>query len=205
MLVRGGNMIATYEMLKQSLKGYKAKDMKIKRMVDCGEIVRLTRNLYETDPSIPGHLVANAIYSPSYLSFDYALAFYDLIPERVYVYTSATYDKKKTKMYKNKLGIFTYRDVPKHIYPYGIQLFKENDYYYAIATPQKAICDKLYTVNPVSNKEEMYNLLFNDLRIDIDELMQLDFRDFYILCDHYRSTNMKILRKVLGDIHENNN
>lgn len=48
----------------------------------------------------------------------------------------------------------------------------------------------------------MFNLLFNDLRIDIDILKQLDFEDLYVLCDNYRSTNMKYLKKVLDDINE---
>lgn len=86
-------MIVSYEILKNSLTDYKAKDIKIKRMSDNGEIIKLTKNLYETEKNIPGYLVANAIYSPSYLSFDYALSYYGLIPEAVYVYTSATFKK----------------------------------------------------------------------------------------------------------------
>lgn len=130
-------MIVTYNILKESLTNYKAKDIKIKRMSDSGEIIKLTKNLYETDKNVPGCLVANAIYSPSYLSFDYALAYHGLIPEAVYVYTSATFRKGKKKEYKNALGIFNYRDVPSHIYPYGIELHTENNYTYAIATPEK--------------------------------------------------------------------
>ena len=197
-------MVVTYEILKNSLTNYKAKDIKIKRMSDSGEIIKLTKNLYETDKDIPGYLVANAIYSPSYLSFDYALAYHGLIPETVHVYTSATFCKGKKKMYKNALGVFTYRDVPRPVYPYGIEVHDENNYSYAIAIPEKALCDKLYTLKVVKNKKEMFDLLFNDLRIDIDVLKQLDFETLYILCDCYKSTNMKFLKKVLGDIYENN-
>ena len=193
-------MIVTYEILKNSLTDYKAKDIKIKRMSDSGEIIKLTKNLYELDKSVSGYLVANAIYSPSYLSFDYALAYHGLIPEMVYVYTSATYNKGKKKEYKNTLGTFTYRDVPAHIYPYGIEIYSEKNYSYAMATSEKALCDKLYTLKTVKNKKEMFNLLFNDLRIDIYVLKQLDFEVLYTLCDNYKSTNMKYLKKVLGDI-----
>lgn len=197
-------MIVSYEILKNSLTDYKAKDIKIKRMSDNGEIIKLTKNLYETEKNIPGYLVANAIYSPSYLSFDYALSYYGLIPEAVYVYTSATFKKGKKKEYKNALGTFTYRDVPAHIYPYSIEIFKENEYSYVMATPEKALCDKLYTLKPVKNKKEMFHLLFSDLRIDFDVLKQLNFDVLYTLCDNYKSTNMKYLKKVLGDINENN-
>ena len=197
-------MIVTYEMLKESLTDYRAKDNKIKRMADNKEIIKLTRNLYETNKNTLGYVVANAIYSPSYLSFDYALAYYGLIPKAVYTYTSATFGKGKKKLYKNDFGTYTYRDVPTHIYPYGLQIFQEQDYSYVMAIPEKALCDKLYTLKVVRNKKDMYDLLFNDLRIDMDVLKQLDFNVLYTLCDNYGSTNMKYLKKVLGDLDENN-
>lgn len=197
-------MIVTYEILKNLFNHYKAPDMKIKRMSDHGEIIKLTKNLYETEINTPGYLVANAIYTPSYLSFDYALSYYGLIPETVYVYTSATYNKKKKKNYTNALGTFTYRDVPSQVYPYGINIINEGDYSYVIATPEKAICDKLYTLKPVKNKKEMKFLLFNDLRIDNAMFKELNFEDLNILCDIYKSTNMKLLKKVIGDFNENN-
>lgn len=73
-----------------------------------------------------------------------------------------------------------------------------------MATPEKALCDKLYTLKPVKNKKEMFHLLFSDLRVDFDVLKQLNFDVLYTLCDNYKSTNMKYLKKVLGDINENN-
>ena len=60
--------------------------------------------------------------------------------------------RRKKKKYSNQLGTFIYRDVPSHIYPYGINIFNENEYSYAMATPEKALCDKLYTLKSVKNK-----------------------------------------------------
>lgn len=204
MLVRGENVIVTYEMLKNQLSDYKAPENKIKRMCEQKEIVKLTKNLYETVTNTPGYLVADAIYNPSYLSFDYALAYYGLIPEAVYVYTSATYNKNKKKKYTNQLGTFVYQDVSAQVYPYGIQIMYEGEYSYLIATPEKALCDKLYALRPVKNKKEMYNLLFNDLRIELDEFKKLNYAELYILSDLYKSTNHKLLKKVIGDFDENN-
>lgn len=164
----------------------------------------MTKNLYETDKETSGFLVANAIYSPSYLSFDYALAYYGLIPKAVYVYTSATFKKGKKKEYKNLLGIFTYRDVPSQVYPYGIEIIRDGEYSYAIDTAKKALLDKLYTKKTERSKKEMYQLLFEDLRIDQDEFKKLSFNDMSVLCDLYESTNMRILKKVIGDFDENN-
>lgn len=197
-------MIYTYEMLKCLLSEYKAPDNKIKRMCDQNELVKLTKNLYETDTKIPGYLVANAIYSPSYLSFDFALAYYGLIPEAVYVYTSATYCKNKKKKYTNNLGAFTYRDVPPSAYPYGINIIKDEENTYLIASAEKALCDKLYSIHPVKNKKELIHLLFDDLRIDTDLFYQLNFENLSLLCDLYKSTNLKLLKKVIGDTNANN-
>lgn len=193
-------MLVTYDMIKESLFQYKAPENKIKRMSDTGEIIRIAKNLYETDPDTPGYLVANSIYSPSYLSFDYALAYYGLIPESVYVYTSATYKKNKKKKYVNNLGTFTYRDVPALAYPYGINIMREGEHSYLIATPEKAICDKLYSSKPIKNKKQLHDLLFVDLRIDKELFNKLNFDDMLALCDLYKSTNHKYLKKIIGDI-----
>ena len=54
------------------------------------------------------------------------------------------------------------------------------------------------------NKKVFFDLLFIYLRIDMDVLKRLDFNVLYTLCDNYGSTNMKYLKKVLGDLDENN-
>ena len=53
-LLKNEIVIVTYQMLKESLSDYKNPDNKIKRMSDGGEIVRLTKNLYETNVNTPG-------------------------------------------------------------------------------------------------------------------------------------------------------
>ncbi len=77
------------------LKIYRNPAMKITSLVKTGELTRVVRGLYETDPHTPGYLLAASIYGPSYLSFEYALAHHGLIPEAVHQYTSASFDKKR--------------------------------------------------------------------------------------------------------------
>ena len=93
-------MIKTIDILKEELRGYSNPVAKVKRMIDEGTLTPIIRGLYETDASVPGYLLAATIYGPSYLSFEFALSFYGLIPEAVYNFTCATYEKKKTKQYK---------------------------------------------------------------------------------------------------------
>lgn len=190
-------MIKTYNALLKELHNYRAPNNKISRMVRTGSVIPITKGLYETDKTIPGYLLANIIYGPSYLSFDFALSYYGLIPEAVYTFTSATFEKKKEKIYNNHFGTFTYRDVPSSAYPYGIRLISEGQYSFAIATPEKALCDKLYIESTVRNKKELIELLFTDLRIDGTEFQQLDKEALCNLADLYKATNLKLLKKLL--------
>ena len=42
--------------------------------------------------------------------------------------------------------------------------------FYAIASPEKALCDMLYVQTPVYSQKALRELLFADLRIDEDVL-----------------------------------
>ncbi|MDX9948714.1 MAG: hypothetical protein RBS38_15240 [Bacteroidales bacterium] len=190
-------MIVTTAMLMDNLKEYKAPANKIARMVENKEIVPIVRGLYETDPDTAGHLLAASIYAPSYLSFDYALSYHNLIPEAVYNYTSATYDKKKKKMYTNHFGTYLFRDIPKKAYPIGISLVHEGSYSFLIATAEKALCDKIYTLSPVSSQKSIVELLFENLRIDEAEFDILDHEKMIQYAKLYQTTNHKLLIKLL--------
>jgi predicted transcriptional regulator of viral defense system len=192
-------MILRFDDLALKYKDYTDIKGKIRRQVASGELTQIARGLYETNPNTNGKYLAASIYGPSYLSFDYALAYYDLIPEAVYkTYTSATFRKGKSKTYTNHFGLFTFRDIPDAVYPLGIVLLEENGYSYQIASPEKAICDKLYSLSPVASVKELKALLFEDLRIDEDYFWRLDKNDINILAPLYRSTNLKLLLKLVN-------
>ena len=190
-------MIITSSMLVEQLGKYSDPLGKIMRMTNSGSLFRLARGLYETDPKVPGYCLAGAIYGPSYLSFEYALAAYGLIPEAVYTFTSATFEKKKAKEYENHFGRFSYRDVPSGAYPFGIVIRKEKGYVYRIATPEKALCDKVYIMPPVTSQKELAALLFDSLRIDQTEFGKLSIDDILEIGPKYRCNNLKYLMKYL--------
>ena len=190
-------MILTTLMLLDQLQRYNDPAGKILRMKREGELIQLTRGIYETDKNTPGYCLAGAIFGPSYLSFEYALSVYGLIPEAVYTFTSASFDKKKTKEYENYFGRFTYRDVPLEAYPFGIVIKEENGYVYQMATPEKALCDKFYTMSPVTSQKEIERMLFEDLRIDKTEFDRLNVNEILKIGDRYHSNNLKYLMKYL--------
>lgn len=190
-------MILTNDIIKNNLKEYSNKNTKICRDVKNGNLIKIINGLYETDSSVNGYLLAGSIYGPSYLSFDFALYYYGLIPEKVTAFTSATCDKKKKKTYNNVFGTYLFRDVPSRVYPLGIKIVEEGEYVYQIATPEKALCDKLYTLNPIKNMSELENVLFNDLRIDINEFNKLNLQDIEEISNSYHSTNVDLLYRYM--------
>lgn len=190
-------MILTNDIIKQNLKEYSNKNTKICREVKNGNLIKIINGLYETDPNVNGYLLAGSIYGPSYLSFDYALSYYGLIPEKVTAYTNATCGKKKKKRYENQFGSYFYRDVPVEVYPLGVTIIQEGEYIYQIATPEKALCDKLYTLKPINNMSELENVLFNDLRIDEIEFNNLNIQDINEISQYYHSTNVDLLYRYM--------
>lgn len=194
-------MILTTQQLKENYKNFVDAKGKIKRDVRDGKLFQLVRGLYETNPNVEGFKLAQFIYGPSYLSFDYALYRYGLISEAVYnTFTCASFNKNKIKTYTNYFGTFVYRDVPKNVFRLGIIVNQENNYVYQIATPEKALCDKLYITSPIKNLKSLKELLFADLRIDEDSFKKLNKQDILSLAPLYHSANLNLLVKYLkGD------
>ena len=85
--------------------------------------------------------IANKIYSPSYVSFEMALSYYNLIPETVYLVTSVS--TRKTYGFDTNIGTFSYKNIKETAF-FGYNLIKNKDKYFKIANPEKAIIDFLY-------------------------------------------------------------
>lgn len=193
-------MIKTTAIMLQELNNYKNPRDKLAHMVKKKECIPVIQGLYETNPTTPGYRLANTICSPSYLSFEFALSYHGLIPEAVYNFTSATFEKKKKKEFKTPFGTFTYRDVPSATYPYGIECVSENGYTFQIASPEKALCDELYIQSPVTSQRELKELLFDGLRIDWELFCKLNMDDILFLNSKYHCTNIQKLTKTMEKI-----
>ena len=193
-------MLKTYLVLAEELKNYVNPAAKLARMVKAGEIIRIKQGLYETDPHAEGVGIAEAIYGPSYLSFEYALSYHGLIPEAVYQYTSATFEKKRTKLFETPFGVFSYRDVPSPAFSLGVQLILKGDYSFRLATPEKALCDELYKLPPCANRTELEQLLFDDLRIDREAMLGLNLEELKDLASLYQTKNHKFLMSWISRI-----
>jgi len=112
-----------------------------------GLILKLRRGIYilnESDRKInPSKLfLANQLYFPSYVSCEYALGFYELIPEKVIDITSVT--PQKTYRIKNSLGVFIYQHIKTSAFRGFTTINDENGFKVFIAQPEKAIVDFFY-------------------------------------------------------------
>jgi predicted transcriptional regulator of viral defense system len=124
--------------------------------VEEGLFLRLKRGLYALKTHLPAEeIIANRLYRPSYLSFEYALAFHGIIPEMVYQITSAT--TKTTQSFTIEEKTFTYLSIKQGAYT-GYYLHKQDSKSFLIAEPEKALVDFLYfvTLNHKQPNERLY-------------------------------------------------
>ena len=193
----GANMIFTTNTLREELKDYSNPLSKIKRDVDEGKLFRLNRGLYETNKNVNPCFLASSIVPLSYLSYEWALSYYGLIPERVVAITSASYNLRKNKTFNNYFGRFEYSDVNKKVFSKGLTYIQDGDYVVKIASKEKAICDSLSKWRVVKSIKELKLLLFEDKRIDVSEFNNCDFVEMMNIAQLYEKTNLNLLVKLI--------
>lgn len=107
--------------------------------------IKLRNGLYGLKSDPPTELeVANRLYLPSYVSFEYALAHYRIIPESVYTITSAT--SKITREFIVQGKSYEYYRIKREAYR-GYRAEKVGQSTILIAEPEKALIDYLYFVD----------------------------------------------------------
>lgn len=190
-------MILTTSILKDYYHNYHNPIDKISRDVKSHKLYRLTNGVYVDSNNVDSIFLAGSIISPSYISFEYALSYYGLIPERVVTITSASMLLRKTKTYTNYFGTFSFADVPVCVFSSGTTLINQGEYWARIATKEKAICDSLYKWRKVQNIHDLKVLLFVDKRIDEDEFSSCDFNELIRIASLYRCKNHELLIKLI--------
>lgn len=126
------------------LPRYKAKYF-LEKESDTGLFLRLRRGLYSLKTDLPSEEeIANRLYQPSYISFEYALAYFNILPEMPYSVTSATTKPTRTFIVGNKA--FSYFTIKRNAYT-GYILIKQNGKSFFMAEPEKALVDYLYFVS----------------------------------------------------------
>ncbi len=133
-----------------------------------GYLVPLKRGIYVLNKDLRHQplsmgFIANNLLLPSYVSLEYALSYYDLIPEMVTVYTSVT--TQKTTTFQTPVGIFEYHSVKEGLFK-GFTKAIESGKDYFIATPEKAILDFFYFHQDIKGETgEFESYRFQNLEI----------------------------------------
>lgn len=143
-LAQLGNIPVTAATLASLFPQIKAGSQKIRLLERNNQIIRIKRDLYVCSPEttnvpLSTELIANHIYTPSYISKSSALRYYGLIPEEVYVMQSMTL--KHSRDFNTPIGRFEYDYITKEAFSIGLSSVKKNGYAFVIATPEKALCD----------------------------------------------------------------
>ncbi len=197
----------TKQVILELLKDYKRPYDKINDLVKQGFLNLVKRGVYVPGPKLKiagpePFLLANHLYGPSYVSMETALSYWGLIPEKVFEISSAT--TQNTKIFKSDAARFSYTHLPLPYYSFGIkQLPLTQRQVVMIATPEKALCDKIVTGSGIllRSKKQVSELLSEDLRIETDGLRNLDKNEISKwIEDAPKKTSLKMLHKLLTEL-----
>lgn len=165
-----------------------------------GKLISLRKDLYilnENDRKInPSRsFISSELYKPSYVSMEYALEHYGLIPERVSDITCIT--SKKTKNFENIFGKFIYQHVKTDCFTGFIQAKDEAGLIYNIALPEKAFLDFLY-LNLSRFNKKYKEVIFESYRFQ--NLDSLNKEKLFLYANLYKTNKlMDILKEVFND------
>lgn len=192
-----------YIFLKHVLCTYKNPRVKINDLLKKEKIIRVKKGLYVFGPELAREpyskeTLANLIYGPSYISLEYALSFYGLIPERIETVTSVT--NKRNKLFITPLGAFSYKYISPSVYSFGITLYEmDKNHSILIATKEKALSDMLYFSDLMTDQAQIEQYIFENLRIEMDQLLALDIKLIEQLATYY-GHNSNLFHKLLENI-----
>jgi len=191
-----------YQTLLSALKGYAHPRDRITTLLRKGIIIRVKKGLYvfgEHDRKRPysREILANLIYGPSYISLEYALQHYGLIPERVEAVTSVTVGR--SRKFSTAAGLFAYRMIPMAAFRTGMDQVEMGDgRSFLIAIPEKALADKLRADRvSIRTQRELQSWLFDDLRTDPAAIQEMQPARLEEYAGRYRSRKILLLSKFV--------
>ena len=192
-----------YQALLDDLREYDRPRDKITDLLRQGAIIRIKKGIYvfgERYRRLPfsREVLANMIYGPSYISLDYALHYYGMIPERVEAVTSVTCSRGRR--FSTPVGLFIYRGISMNAYQIGIdQVVLDGGHTFLIAVPEKALSDKIHDDRGtgVRTLTEMRTYLLDNLRIDPERLEKLNADMLSLIADRYRSRKIRLLSTLI--------
>ncbi len=193
-----------YGFVMDCLKNYKFPRTKLTHLLKSQALIRVKKGLYVFGTLFNRHAysletLANLIYGPSYVSLEWALQAYGMIPERVEEVTSVTF--KRTQIFKTPIARFSYAHRSLLSYPVGLIRRQISEYQsYLMASPEKALIDLLIVRRgQVSTIVELKEILFDDFRIEEDDLQKLNLSVMKKINDSYRHSTITHLIRMFNE------
>lgn len=173
---------------------------KASALVNEGKIIRLKNGLYAfgenwRQSSVSLEMLANLLYGPSCVSFEYALTRYGLIAERASTITSLVIGDNKE--FSTPLGTFEYQAIDRALFKVGINyvnLGAEGGYF--IASKEKALIDLVYRCPGIRTIEQLRYFLFEEMRVDEEIFRDLDFQKLEEIADVYNKKSVKLIGRL---------
>lgn len=191
-----------YNLLMGCFKNFVSPRDVITRMLRAGELIRVKKGIYVFGKDYARRpysleVLANMIYGPSYVSGEYALSLYGLIPEAVQEVTSMTTGRKK--YFDTPVRPFSYHHLPITKYRVGLDRINISEGVSAlIATPEKALADTvLKRAEKADNIEELRAILRDDYRIDSLQLSRLRIGLLTEIAKVYQHHSINLLPKIV--------
>lgn len=188
------------------LADYKKPREAILRMVKNEELIRLKNGFYLISEKItqgsmkviPFEQVANLLYGPSYVSMEWALSFYGMIPERVHTITSMTLGRNKE--FHTFVGDFSYFTLSSERYSIGVTQKKSSDFVggFLIASPEKALADMVFKTCKNLDKDQLKNELLESKRIERECLHELNKDLLEDIAKSYHAKHVYYLTDLVG-------
>lgn len=166
--------------------------VQLSRWVKAGKLIQLKRGYFVLNPQyttlqVSEKFLATYIYPPSYISLEFALAHYGLIPEAVYMLTLIT--TRRPSKISNPLFSAIYRHIKKDLFwGYGPEDVAGQTYF--VATPEKALLDFFYFCNfPITDS------YIEELRLQ--NLDELDEKKFLVDAAKFKSKKIDACAKKI--------
>jgi len=172
------------------------------RWMRAGQIIQLKKGVYMTHRFFELHrtdadfapMISAILIPQSYLSLEFILQRNSVLTEITFPISAVTV--KQTRVFENKLGTFTYRNIKPDLYN-GFTITEYQGIPFAQATVAKALFDFLYFRTWKDNEHSASFDLAEDLRLNLEDFLEKDQDEFASFVEISKSKKMDQILKNL--------
>jgi hypothetical protein len=167
---------------------YKAPLKALEALERRGILLRMKRGHYAIAHAFDPLRAANLIHSPSYISFETALSFYGLIPERTELILSVVDGRPMT--IQTPVGNFSYISQSPKLFALGMDLHIIQQQTLPIANREKAVLDTLSRANLKTDSitpDKILEYVVESLRVEEADLKKLSIKKMKAMAPLYRN------------------